>query len=633
MVAGHCSPDMINATLFHPGRIQVMKKTVLVSMLTVFAAACSNAPIQSPADNHLQAEKVSPGVTALIPPPVRQTQALPKPKPTAKTETYSVVVNNVRVQELLFALARDAKLNVDIHPGIEGTVTLNAIDQTLQQLLARITKQVDVRWELDGPNLAVMPDSPFLRTYRVDYVNMSRDTSGSVTVTTQIASTGAGAGVAGAATGGGTNNSLTKIENKAQNRFWETLEKNLKDLLRETDKVLPEGSSETVVERQEEQATTGTGAPPPATGRGTTPAGLAASPNPASMQHSGTTVTRRTTFREAASVIVNAESGIVTVRATSRQHEKVQEFLDSVLASVKRQVLIEATIAEVTLSNNYQQGIDWSRLPLRSIGLTLKQAATGNIAAPASALMELTYTNATSRWGNIDGTIKLLEGFGTVKVLSSPKLSVLNNQTAVLKVIDNQVYFTIKADTTTNQTASTTTYTTTLHSVPVGLVMNVTPQISEADTVLLNLRPSVSRIVDYVPDPNPSLKKSSQNNFNEDIVSRIPVIRTREMESVIRIDNGNIAVMGGLMEDTLKNTDNTVPGAYKVPILGNLFQHRDDTRSKTELVVFLRPVVIKDASLQGDYSEYRNLIPDRDFFEKNTIGPPQLQLDVGSTQQ
>ena len=305
----------------------------------------------------------------------------------------------------------------------------------------------------------------------------------------------------------------------------------------------------------------------------------------------------------------------------------------SVLASVKRQVLIEATIAEVTLSNNYQQGIDWSRLPLRSIGLTLKQAATGNIAAPASALMELSYTNATSRWGNIDGTIKLLEGFGTVKVLSSPKLSVLNNQTAVLKVIDNQVYFTIKADTTTNQTASTTTYTTTLHSVPVGLVMNVTPQISEADTVLLNLRPSVSRIVNYVPDPNPSLKKSSQNNFNEDIISRIPVIRTREMESVIRVDNGNIAVMGGLMEDTLKNTDNAVPGAYKVPILGNLFQHRDDTRSKTELVVFLRPVVIKDASIQGDYAEYRNHMPGRDFFEKDTIGPPQLQLDVGSTQQ
>jgi len=607
-----------------------MNKPLLALLLAVALSACSNAPIQPPGDHHLRAEKVGADGTAQIPPPVRQTPALPKPKPAAKTETYSVVVNNVRVQELLFALARDAKLNVDIHPGIEGTVTLNAIDQTLQQLLARIARQVDLRWELDGPNLAVMPDSPFLRTYRVDYVNMSRDTSGSVTVTTQIASTGPGAATSGGASGGGTNNSLTKIENKAQHRFWETLEKNLKDLLRETDKILPEGSSETVVERQDEQTTSGTGAPPPAAKRGNAPSDLAASPNPATLQQSGTTILRRTTFREAASVIVNPESGIVTVRATGRQHEKVQEFLDHVLAAAKRQVLIEATIAEVTLSDNYQQGIDWSRLPLGSIGLTLRQQAVGALAAPAAALMELTYTHPNSRHGNIEGTIKLLEGFGTVKVLSSPKLSVLNNQTAVLKVIDNQVYFTIKADTTTNQTASTTTYTTTLHSVPVGLVMNVTPQISEADTVLLNLRPSVSRIVDYVPDPNPSLKKSSLNNFNEDIVSKIPVIRTREMESVIRVDNGNIAVMGGLMEDTLKNTDNAVPGAYKLPVFGNLFQHRDDTRSKTELVVFLRPVVIKDASLNGDYAEFRARVPGRDFFENNTVGPPQQQLDLRS---
>ena len=97
------------------------------------------------------------------------------PKAATRPETYSVVVNNVRVQELLFALARDARLNVDIHPDITGTVTLNAIDQTLPQLLTRIARQVDMRYEMDGQNLAVMRDTPFLRIYRVDYVNMARD--------------------------------------------------------------------------------------------------------------------------------------------------------------------------------------------------------------------------------------------------------------------------------------------------------------------------------------------------------------------------------------------------------------------------------------------------------------------------
>ena len=149
-----------------------------------------------------------------------------------------------------------------IHPGIGGYVSLNAIDQTLPQLLSRISKQVDMRFELDGPNLAVMPDTPFLRTYRIDYVNMSRDTTGTVAVTTQVASGTPGAG-GGASAGGtsGANNSITRIENKSQNHFWDTLTQNIKDILRETDKILPEGSSETVVEQANAQSTTGTGAP------------------------------------------------------------------------------------------------------------------------------------------------------------------------------------------------------------------------------------------------------------------------------------------------------------------------------------------------------------------------------------
>ncbi|HEY1182452.1 MAG TPA: secretin N-terminal domain-containing protein, partial [Rhodocyclaceae bacterium] len=199
-----------------------------------------------------------------IPAPVLASPAVPKPRPVAKTETYSVVVNNIKAQELLFALARDAKLNVDIHPGIQGTVTLNAIDQTLQQLLTRIAKQVDMRWELDGPNLTVMPDTPFLRTYKVDYVNMSRDSSATVSANSQISSGlpgGTGTGNTGGGVAGASGNiSITKVENKVSNHFWESLEKNIKDLLRETDKLLPEGSSETVVERSDQQSTTGTGA-------------------------------------------------------------------------------------------------------------------------------------------------------------------------------------------------------------------------------------------------------------------------------------------------------------------------------------------------------------------------------------
>ncbi|HEX5804397.1 MAG TPA: type II and III secretion system protein, partial [Azospira sp.] len=304
-------------------------------------------------------------------------------------------------------------------------------------------------------------------------------------------------------------------------------------------------------------------------------------------------------------VIAHPETGTLGVRATSRQHEKVQEFLDRVLASARRQVMIEATLVEVQLSNNYQQGIDWSRV---ATGTGFGLALSGPVAA-APGLFTLSYRN-----DSFAGMVKLLDSFGTTRVLSSPKLSVLNNQTAVLKVVDNSVYFTIKADTAQNQTTTVTTYTTTLNQVPVGFVMNVTPQISDADTVLLNVRPSVSRIIGTVRDPNPALRKSAGNAFAEDIVSEIPVIRTREMESMLRVQNGNIAVMGGLMEDAVNNKDATLPGLGRLPLFGEAFTQRDDTATKTELVIFLRPTIIGDPSLAGDYAALREHLPRADFF-------------------
>lgn len=573
-------------------------------LLALAVMACSQQPTttMTPPSSRLAVPTAENAPANRIPEIVQHATALAAPVATPGPDTYSVVVDNVRAHDLLFALARDGRINVDVHSGIEGAVTLNAVDQTLLQLLTRIARQVDMRWEFDGTNVIVMPDSPYLQVYKVDYVNISRETVGSFHVTTQITSTGSS--VADPVSSSG-NNSLTRIDNKTHNRFWETLEKNIKELLRETDKILPEGSSETVVETLDQQQTTGTGRAPPPGGKkssATAQTGISGSPNPALLQQVGSSVVKRTTFREAASVIVNPESGVVSVRATSRQHEKIQEFLGQVLAAARRQVLIEATIAEVSLSEGYQQGIDWSAIPLGRAGFTLVQKALGDIAAPASSIISLAYTNAASRFGNISATVKLLDSFGTVKVLSSPKLSVLNNQTAVLKVVDNIVYFTIKADTTTNQTTTTTTYTTNLYSVPVGLVINVTPQISDSDTVLLSIRPSISRKYGEVIDPNPDLQRLGVKNA-------IPVIRTREMESVLRIDSGNIAVMGGLMEDSEDNLDHAVPVVSHIPLIGNLFQNRDELRRKTELVVFLRPIVIKNASIDDDYAEFRQNLP------------------------
>ena len=577
-----------------------MRRISLAGVLLALGA-CAHAPIQ-PSGTHLRAEEPAPSGT--VPAPIQISTILPKPKPTQKPETYSVVVNGVRAQELLFALARDAKLNIDVHPGITGAVTLNAIEQTLPQLLSRISRQVDMRWELDGPNLIVMPDSPYLHTYRIDYVNMERTSTGTVGVSSQIGTGGGTAGGGGGGGGGtGANSSSTSVLNISNNKFWATLEKNIKDILHETDKVLPTGAPQPSIVQAP------TGAP------GSAPTAPSVS------------------FREAASVIVNAEAGLVIVRATSRQHEKIQEFLDQVLANSRRQVLIEATIAEVQLNNQYQQGIDWSALRTRGINtISGSQISSGNVTTipqfppvfnvtppsglPSASTFPNLLTLAVSRGTNIAGVLQLLESFGNVRVLSSPKLSVLNNQTALLRVVDNIVYFNVQVSVipgTVNSLPTVATNTTPV-TVPVGFVMNVTPQISGDDTILLNVKPSTTRLIRFVNDPNPALI----------IPNQIPQLRMREMESLIKVNSGQIAVLGGLIEDSINDIEDTIPIINAIPFIGSLFSSRNRNNAKTELVVFLRPIVVKDASIDGDFRSFRTMIPGEDFISRPNPGKAGL---------
>jgi general secretion pathway protein D len=568
----------------------IWKITVSMAALATALAGCAQTPAK-PSPTHLGTETAAEAPAGQIPAPVHIAPVLPKPQATTRPETYSVVVNNVRVQDLLFALARDARLNIDIHPGIAGSVTLNAIDQTLPQLLARVAKQVDMRYELDGPNLLVMRDSPYLRTYKVDFVSATRNVKMQSQSSTQF-------GAAGGGSAGATGSTAT-IDVASASQLWETLVQNIKDILQETDKVLPAGS-------------TPAPAPTPAAPGGAPQAAAVAQPS--------------ATYREAASVIGNRESGVLFIRATSRQHEKIQEFLDSVLTSVRRQVLIEATVAEVQLNNEYQRGIDWQRLrspppgtpagrPGFSVGqsgVEFNQISSGTPAAISTTAFVL---GGAINSLNLNVAIRLLESFGDVRVLSSPKVSVLNNQTALLRVTRDIVYFTI----TPSATPVTVTggvggvvvppsFTTTPNIAAEGFMMSVLPQINEADAIVLNVRPTIRRRVADATDPNPALAAATPN--------LIPIFETREMDSVLRIQSGQTAVLGGLMQDSLENTEDMIPGISRIPLFGQLFAQQRKVNRKTELVIFLRATVIRDASVEGDYRSFRELLPSADFLRK-----------------
>lgn len=563
-------------------------------LVTLMVAGCASPPPPLSAGHLAQESKPSALPVAAssnasgIPALSSGAPRLPAPRVVTPQDTYSVVVNNVSVQTLLFALARDAKLNLDVHPGITGTVTLNALDQTVYELLDRIARQIDMRYELEGKNLFVLPDAPFLRLYKVDYPNITRDSASSTGSESQVATTGQSS-----ATGTG-NSSSASVRNISNNRFWVTLTENIRDLLRETDKVIETTAAPA--------ATTPAVAAPalPASGAGQLAAAVAALPQPAV----------RTQFREAAAVIANPETGVMSVRATGKQHLRVREFLDQVIGSARRQVLIEATIVEVALTNDYQQGINWSLLPvavgLGSTALSFTQAPGGGRALlsgtsqPFLGSFGLARSSSSS---DISATVRLLESFGKTRVLSSPKVSVMNNQSALLKVVDNKVYFTISVTPGTTATLTTpgtaATYTTTVNTVPVGFLMNVTAQIGDDEEITLNLRPTVSRITGYANDPSPALATAGVTN-------RIPEIQTREFESIMKVRDGETAVMGGLMQDDQANATDQIPGAGRLAGLGELFRYRSNQASKSELVIFLRPTILRDASINGDASFIRS---------------------------
>ncbi|MDP3669822.1 MAG: pilus (MSHA type) biogenesis protein MshL [Telluria sp.] len=601
-------------------------KTIAVPLAPLVCCAllagCAS-PSMPGSPSHVSEAARAPGT---IPEPVRQSPALNAPKASPKQETYSVTVHKVPVQSLLFALARDAGLNVDIHPGIEGTVTLNALEQTLPQLLKRISRQVDMRYEIDGGTLLVLPDTQVWRNYKIDYVNMARSTNSSVNIATQISTTGGGGSSAAGPTAPGTsagspggnsgnNNSTTSVTNRSENNFWASLERNVRDMLRDTTLNDPLTAISSAVPAPVQAAPAAAAAPGQALGVPAAQAMAAPGPTPAQALPGQPPDNVLAAFGAPkpsglGSVIINPEGGLLAVRATGRQHEKIQAFLDLLMGSAKRQVLIEATIIEVRLSDQYQQGINWSRVK-GALSMEQKQIGTATLSSGVTVgttpgVFAINYLNPSSVLGNISTAIQLLESFGKVKVLSSPKISVLNNQTAMLKVVDNNVFFTIKVTPAVigpnGSIATPATYESKLETVPVGFVMSVTPQISENDEVTINVRPTITRIVGYVQDPNPALAAGN-------VVSRVPVIQAREVESILKVFSGEISVLGGLMQDSVDNAKDAVPGVGKLPILGDLFSYRNETASKTELVIFMRPVVVKDASINGDFRNFRYLMP------------------------
>ncbi len=585
-------------------------------LATFMLAGCVPQAVIQPSQGHIQQSSQPAIRPADIPPLVKTIPYLPSPKTEIHEPTYTIVVDNVAVKDLLFSLARDTKKNIDIGTGITGNVTLNAVNEPLSAILERIARQTNIRYRMDGNTLSIMPDTPYLKTYKVDYVNLSRNTTSSIGVAAQIASTGSGAvGAAASSSAQGGNSSSTTVDSQSNNNFWDVLTDNLRAILTSTRAASQRAEDKSARLDAERNARADRLEQPQAVAR----AGASA------------TTLYKEVFNNTSSsllhdskndVIVNPVAGTVSILGNERQQQVVKQYLDRVGQSSQRQVLIEATIVEVNLNDQYHAGIDWSQMANAGNGLFVTTPASPNNLAGALQ----PFINIGYRGPNITGAINLLESFGNVRVLSSPKLMALNNQTALLKVVDNLVYFSVQAQQGTLSSTGTplqpTTFTTTAKTVPVGLVMSLTPQISENGMVTLDVRPTISRKISDVSDPNPGLPAATPN--------KIPVIQVREMESVLQVGSGQTVILGGLMQDDSDRARDGIPVLSRPQGIGALFGQQERNIRQTELVIFLRPTVITNPSLDSDelkfYKRYlpsANAIPEQWHNGADAAGDPR----------
>lgn len=567
--------------------------TVLALAGLALAGGCVPPQAFDTSPGHIVQASQPPQPTGTPPAPVKAAPALAPPVPRAPVPTYTVVVNDVPVKDLLFSIARDTQYNIDLHPGISGHVSLNAVQEPLPAILDRIARQADLRYEMNGRTVSIMPDTPYVKTYTVNYVNVARNTTSSVGVAAEIASTGGSVATTGGSSSTTGNSSTTTVASQSNNDLWGVLANNIRTLLagtREVTQSIAEKAARLDAERtaRAERVLQAEAASKAGAGAASLFTAAFANQPPVDGRND---------------VAINPVAGTVSVLGTSRQHELVQQYLDRVMLSAQRQVLIEATIVEVTLKDQYRAGIDWSKALEGSTGWAINTLGGGTnaLAGTLTPFIQATYTRSGNN--GFTAAIDLLESFGNTKVLSSPKLMALNNQTALLKVVDNLVYFNVKADTTTTaNVGTTTTFTTTPQTVPVGIVMTMTPQINENGMVSLTVRPTISRNVGFVRDPNPSIP--------EDIPNQVPIIQVREMESLLQIRSGQTVILGGLIQDDRNKARDGLPVLSRPEGIGAVFGQHERINSQTELVIFLRPIVVSSPTLESEeLQQFQRLLP------------------------
>ncbi len=526
----------------------------------------------------------------------------------------SISVNQtIPLRDVLYEVADQANYDVEIDPRIRGAIIFSAKNRPLDVVIERISEIAGLRFSFDDDIMRVEIDTPYHKTYKINYLALKRDNASSISNDISI--------VSGEGSDTGSNFSAV---NESSIDFWAELETNLTQILesnRDANSLLT--SKDPRISAVQEN-------PAPVTPIVMDAEGNISETGPNVQVQAPNTVLRVETLEEedetadtseedpfAARFSLNKQAGMVSVFAPERLHKRVDEYMKDLKKSVSAQVLIEAKVLEVTLNDEFSAGINWGAVDLfegTSLGFGLASGSVRGVLNPAptpSSDFGFNYTG-----NDFTAAIDALSRFGTVHALASPRLTVLNNQSAALNVAKNVVYFEIEAETTSSDSGIVTTFETDAKTVPEGVLINVQPAIDlDRRTVSMAVRPTVTNIDSFTNDPNPELVGIGRTATFEGVTvtSPVPVVNVQEFDSIIQVNSGQAVVLGGLIQDRSSSTQNGVPILSEMPFVGAAFRNQQDEIKKTELVVFLQATIVEGNNTVHDTDKdlYRTFSQDR----------------------
>ena len=539
----------------------------------------------------------------------------------------SISVNqSVPLKDILYELADQADYDIELDPRIKGSIIFTARNKPFDQVIDRLSESAGLRYKFEGDSVRVELDTPYHQIYKINYLSYIRTNNSSISNDVAVVSG------EGADTG-----SKFKAEAKSEADFWGELDSNLTQMMgvyrdsgtlrtkrdpRITATAENPAPVEPVLLTSDGEIATGgvnaDGTPATNVQVSAPDAVLRVEPLPVGEEEEEDSAGGEDPFQPRYSI--NKQAGMVSVFATERLHKQVGQYFDMLRKSVTAQVLIEAKVLEVSLTDEFAAGIDWSAVDIFGDGLlSLGIDTVGGTVVPGFDPASDPSLNGfvTYASGDFNAAVEAMQRFGTVRALASPRLTVLNNQSAVLNVARNQVYFEIDVDTSQTDAGTTVDIDSNIRNVPEGVLINVQPSIDlDNETISMAVRPTVTRITDFVNDPGVAFAVADAG-LAVAIESPVPNVNVQEFDSVIQMNNGQPIVMGGLIQDRTDSTQNAVPVLGELPLFGGLFRNQTDKISKTELVVLMKATIVEGSNTihPTDKDMYREFSQDRRPFD------------------